>query len=378
MSRDSKREAQGWARKVHDLLASADVRIGGDRPWDIHVHDDRLYRRVLMGGSLALGESYMDAWWDCEALDELFHRVLSADLDAKVIALPTLLGYLRAKLFNLQKPSRAFAIGERHYDRGNRLFSVMLDRRLVYSCAYWRDADCLDAAQEAKLDLVCRKLALQPGMRLLDIGCGWGSAVSYAAERYGVDAVGITVSKEQARWAQEAYKELPVDIRLQDYRDVDERFDRILSIGMFEHVGHKNYRTYMRMVRRCLADDGLFLLQTISRSGAAGGVDPWISCYIFPNSVLPSARGVSAAMEGLFVLEDWQNLGTDYDRTLMAWFFNFEDGWRTLRGEYDDRFYRMWKYYLLSCAGAFRARKINLWQIVLSPSGVPGGYRAVR
>ncbi|MGD2153310.1 MAG: cyclopropane fatty acyl phospholipid synthase [Gemmatimonadales bacterium] len=364
-------------RRVEELLAHADVEIGGSRPWDIQVHDERLYARVIAQGPLGLGESYMDGWWDVEVLDE-FHRVLRARLEERVRPLADWVRALRARAINLQRRSRAFEIGRRHYDIGNDLYRGMLDRRMIYSCGYWKDASSLDEAQEAKLDLVCRKLGLRPGMRVLDIGCGWGGAVQYAAERYGVEAVGITVSEEQVELARELCEGLPVEIRLQDYRELNEGFDRIFSLGMFEHVGCKNYAEFMRVVRRCLKDDGLFLLHTIGGNRSVNVTDPWMARYIFPRSVLPSARRIAEASEGVFVIEDWHSFGTDYDKTLMEWYGNFAAGWDRLSDRYDERFRRMWTYYLLSCAGSFRARKMQVWQIVLSPGGVAGGYVAPR
>jgi len=360
------------------LLGLAGIAIDGDRPWDIQVHDPRLFERVMAEGSLGLGESYMDGWWDSDRLDEFITRVLLAELDTRIRPWREALGVVWARVVNLQRRGRAFEIGRRHYDIGNDLFSRMLDRRMIYSCAYWKDAATLDEAQEAKLDLVCRKLALKPGMRVLDIGCGWGGTAAFAAERYGVSVVGITVSAEQVNLSQRFCRGLPVEIRLQDYRDVDETFDRVLSLGMFEHVGRKNYRTFMRVVRRRLKDDGLFLLHTIGTNRSVARTDPWTERYIFPGSMLPSARQISAAAEGLFVLEDWHGFGPDYDRTLLDWHRNVEACWGELRDRYDERFHRMWTYFLLSSAGGFRSRKNQLWQVVLSPRGVPGGYRAPR
>jgi len=366
------------ARTVARLLAGADVRIGGDRPWDITVHEPLTFRRLLSQGSLGLGESYLDGWWDCEALDAMFYRVLSAGLPRGLRNWPLVLGSIQARVFNLQRRSRAFVIGERHYDIGNGLYAAMLDRRLTYSCGYWNRAFTLDEAQEDKLDLICRKIGLAPGMRVLDIGCGWGAFVKYAAEKYRVEAVGTTVSKEQAALAKELCAGLPVEIRFADYRDLSERFDRIVSVGMIEHVGYRNYGVYMKIVHDCLADDGLFLLQTIGTLRSTTSTDPWIKKYIFPNSMLPSIRQLAKATEGLFVTEDLHNFGPDYDKTLMAWWRNFDDHWPELQGEYGERFYRMWKYYLLCCAGSFRARWNQLWQIVYSKRGVPGGYAAIR
>jgi cyclopropane-fatty-acyl-phospholipid synthase len=364
---------------LRELLREVDVKINGDRPWDLQVHDPRLYRRVLSGGSLAVGEAYMDGWWGCEALDQLFYRLLRGRLDQKVgWSWRLVWNVLKAFVLNLQSPDRAYEVGEEHYDRGNDLFRRMLDDRMVYSCGYWRRADTLDEAQEAKLDLICRKLGLEPGMRVLDIGCGWGSFAQYAAAEYGAEVVGITISEEQVDLARERCADLPGEIRLQDYREVDASFDCVVSIGMFEHVGHKNHRTYMETVRRCLKEGGLSMLHTIGSADSTRVTDPWIEKYIFPNGLIPSARQVTEAAGDLFVIEDWHNFGPDYDRTLMAWAERFESNWEVLSDCYSERFYRMWRYYLYQCAGAFRARRNQLWQIVLSPEGIDGRYVSTR
>src|SRR5699024_6913415 len=215
-----------------ELRAHAGIYIDGSAPSDIRVHDDRLYSRVFAHGSLGLGEAYMDGWWDSSDLSGFFTRVLASRLDEKLKNLDTLVAHLKAKYLNLQRGEHAFEIGEAHYDLGNDLFEAMLGKRLVYSCGYWAEAGNVDEAQEAKLDLVCRKLRLQRGQRVLDIGCGWGEALKFAAERYGVEGVGVTVSQEQAEFARELCKGLPVEIRLQDYRELDETFDAVYSIGM--------------------------------------------------------------------------------------------------------------------------------------------------
>lgn len=365
--------------RIHGLLASADVRVGGDRPWDMQVHDGRLPARLLAGGSLALGESYMDGWWDAASLDGLLAKLLSAGLDRRMPGLADLRDALLAGLLNLQSRRRVFAVGERHYDLGNDLYQAMLGRRLVYSCGYWHDRDgrlaaSLDAAQEAKLDLVCRKLGLRPGMRVLDIGCGWGETLKFAAERHGIHGVGVTVSREQQAFAAGLCEGLPLEFRLQDYRALrGERFDRVLSIGMFEHVGVRNYRGYFELVRSLLPADGLFLLHTIGSSVSRRRTDAWIARYIFPNSMLPSARQVAEASEGVFVTEDWHNFGADYDLTLLAWRSNVESAWERLPARYDERFRRMWRYYLAASMAGFRTRRIQLWQLLMSPQGVPGG-----
>lgn len=362
-------------QRIQKLLASADIQINGSRLWDIEVLDERLYNRIIRHGSLGLGEAYMDGWWETAALDCFFHRILRADLEKKFAITPrTVLEYLAAVLANLQNPTRVHSNIKHHYDIGNDLYKAMLDKRMVYTCAYYDEAQELDEAQEAKLEMVCRKLGLQPGQRILDIGCGWGSFAKYAAENHGVSVVGITISVEQVELSRRLCSGLPVEIRLQDYRDLDERFDHVVSLGMFEHVGYKNYKTYMEGVSRSLSDNGLFLLQTIGSNISVRTTDPWIGKYIFPNSMLPSIKQISKAMEGLFVMEDWHNFGLHYDKTLKAWFQNFNNNWNSLKSNYTDRFYRMWKYYLLSSAGAFRSRKIQLWQVALSKNGLADGF----
>jgi cyclopropane-fatty-acyl-phospholipid synthase len=364
--------------KVTHILNFADIIIGGSRPWDIRIHDERFFSRVLVDGSLGLGEAYMDGWWDCDRLDELFNKVLRADLQSKVKPWEQRALELKAKLFNRQNPVRAHEVGKRHYDIGNDLYQLMLDQRMIYSCGYWHQAATLDEAQEAKLDLVCRKLHLEPGMRVLDIGCGWGGAAKFAAERYGVKGVGVTVSREQEKTARELCQGLPVEIHLQDYRDIKGVFDRVYSIGMFEHVGYKNYLAYMQVVANCLKKDGLSLLHTIGANTSYISNDAWAERYIFPNSMLPSHQQIATAAEGQFVIEDWHNFGPDYDKTLLHWWENFETNWASLKGSYDERFHRMWRYYLLTFAGAFRARYNQLWQIVMSPKGAPARYHAPR
>ncbi|GBD98625.1 cyclopropane-fatty-acyl-phospholipid synthase [bacterium BMS3Abin07] len=362
---------------LQKILDPSGVQINGNRDWDIRIHNPDFYERVLSGGSLALGESYMDGWWDCEALDQFFERILENRLDKKVKTNTELFlwAMLKAKIINAQNRSKAYVVGKRHYDIGNNLFSIMLDKGLNYSCGYWENAKTLDNAQEAKLDLICRKMGLSPGMKVLDIGCGWGGFAKYAAEKYGANIHGITVSREQVKFANKFCQGLDVKIELKDYRELKEKFDRIVSIGMFEHVGYKNYRTFMKVVHRCLKADGLFLLHTIAGNTSVHSTDPWINKYIFPNSMLPSAKQITSAAEGLFVIEDWHSFGQYYDKTLMAWHNNITKNWTKLKDTYDERFYRMWTYYFLSCAGSFRSRRNQLWQIVFSKKGIKGGYR---
>ncbi|MGA4522038.1 cyclopropane fatty acyl phospholipid synthase [Citrobacter portucalensis] len=367
-----------WTRMGKELLSQADIRINGSRAWDIQLHHTGFFKRVLQQGSLGLGESYMEGWWDCERLDILFCKILKAKLDQQMPGnLKDILRIASARLFNLQSRSRAWIVGKEHYDIGNDLFALMLDPHMQYSCGYWKDATTLDEAQNAKLKMICEKLQLKPGMRLLDIGCGWGGLAEYAARHYGVVVEGVTISKEQQKMAQQRCEGLDVNILLQDYRDLDKHYDRIVSVGMFEHVGPKNYDTYFSIADRCLKPDGLFLLHTIGSNKKGMSVDPWINKYIFPNGCLPSISHIAEASESRFVMEDWHNFGSDYDKTLMAWHERFNQAWPELSSRYSATFRRMFNYYLCACAGAFRARDIELWQVLFS-RGVEGGIRVYR
>ena len=356
-------------------MAVADIRMDGDRPWDMRVHREKTFPRFFAFGSLGMGESYMDGWWDCEQLDELVYRACRIDLKAQFRP-SDILYALQARLMNPKGDRRASGEGERHYDLGRDLYRRMLDKRMIYSCAYWKDAETLDEAQERKLDLIARKLRLEPGMKVLDIGCGWGGAIHYFAEKYGISGVAVTISRDQCEAARELCAGLPVEIRLQDYREVDERFDRSYSIDMLGHVGRGQFRTYMKTVRRCLVPGGLHLAQTAGSENSATKADPWVDKYIFPGGHVPSAKQIVGAAEGLLVLEDWHGFTADYDRTFMCWHDNLSAAWEDLGSRYDERLFRMWRYYLLSFAGVFRARMSHLWQIVFSAGGADSGrYR---
>jgi len=370
-------------RLVRRVFQRAAIPIDDARcPYSLRVRDRRFYRRVLVDGTLGLGEAYVDGWWECDAVDELTARLcraLGGDGETRLFGGLYELGHgLAGRVLNRQRARRAALDVAAHYDRDEALFAAMLDKRLIYSCAYWKRARTLDDAQEDKLDLVCRKLGLRAGQRVLDLGCGWGGFARYAVERYGVRVVGVTVARRQGELAARRCAGLPVEIRVQDYRSVAGRFDRIVSLGMLEHVGPRNHATYMRVLHRCLVPDGLALVQVIGSRRSTAHIDPWMDRYIFPNAVLPSVAQLGAAMEPWLVLEDWHNFGADYDRTLLCWHDNFERRWPELSGRYRPSFARLWRYYLLSCAGAFRARHTQLWQLVLSPRGVAGGYESLR
>ncbi|WP_338805207.1 cyclopropane fatty acyl phospholipid synthase [Xenorhabdus griffiniae] len=368
-----------WHRIAHELLQEIDIDINGKRPFDIRIKNPDFYKRVLKEGSLGLGESYMDGWWECDRLDIFFYKVLRAGLEHRIPKnIKDIFKIIISRIFNLQSPKRAWIVGKEHYNLGNDLFIRMLDPHMQYSCGYWKDANTLEEAQSHKLRLICEKLQLSPGMTLLDIGCGWGGLAAYAAENYGVSVTGVTISAEQQKYAQERCKDLNVEIILEDYRNLNLQFDRVVSVGMFEHVGPKNYDNYFSIVKKNLKPDGLFLLHTIGSNIDKSGSDAWISKYIFPNGCLPSIAKIAKTTTGKFVMEDWHNFGADYDRTLMAWYEQFIASWHEIEHNYSPRFKRMFSYYLNACAGAFRARDIQLWQIVFSPRGIEKGLRVPR
>src|SRR5947199_1066596 len=350
-----------------NLLAFADIRVNGARPWDIQVHDQRFFNRVLASGTLSFGESYMDGWWDCDALDEMSCRAIRAELEKRFeFRLPNIWALLTALLANQQTARRSRKVGRVHYDLSNDFFEAMLDPNMQYSCALFAEGDDLASAQLRKLDWICERLRLRPGLRLLDIGCGWGGLARHAARRYGCHVVGITISQEQFRYAQRWCRGLDVEIQLRDYRDVTGPFDRDVSVGMVEHVGYKNYRTYMRAAARSLGDDGLFLCQGICGNVSRVHADPWIKRYIFQNSMLPSIAQLTRAAEGAFIVEDVNNIGPNYDPTLLAWEANFRRPWPRFPDRCGRRFRRMCRFYMLSCAGAFRARSLQVFSILFS------------
>ncbi len=360
------------------LLDHAGVLLEGDDPSTMRVHDERLWERVVRHGTLGLGEAYMDGWWDCDALDALFTRLVASHAEESVQPNAALIAVVaRGWLTNPQTIRRARRNARDHYDIGNDLYEHMLDKRMVYSCGYWADADHLDAAQEAKLDLVCRKLQLEPGMRLLDIGCGWGGLAQFAAERYGASVLGISPAVNQVTLARQRCADLPVRIEQQDYREVQGSFDRIVSIGMMEHVGPRHLGQFFKVCDRLLRAGGIMLHHTIGSLQSTNTLDPWFDRYIFPGGRLPSLRQITGAVEDAWVVEDVHNFGPDYDRTLMAWLANVDAAWAQLPA-YDDRFRRMWRYYLSSCAGGFRAHDLQLWQIVLRRPGVAPRFHAPR
>ena len=364
---------------VEAFLATAGVSLGGTQPCDIQVHDARFFDAVLAHGSLGFGESYMEGWWDCAALDQLFHRLCTIPKQRSRSSLKfwTKLQYL---VLNMQSKARAHQVTRAHYDLSNRFFQLWLDPQMQYSCAYWEGAETLEQAQRNKLELICQKLHLRPGERVLEIGCGWGGLARYMAAERQAKVTAVNISQEQIQFAREFCAGLPVEVVDQDYRDIRGSWDKVVSIAMLEAVGARNLRTYMETAHRALREDGVFVLHTIGENITRPHADRWILKHIFPNGYVPSLAQLGSAMEGLFVMEDWHNIGPDYDHTLMAWHQRFEAAWpqiQTLDPKFDERFRRMWRYYLLNCAGVFRGRSLQLWQITMTRHRSGTGYPRV-
>lgn len=364
---------------TRELLSQAGITIDGSRDFDIQVKNQNFYKRVLANGSLGLGESYMDGWWDCEKLDEFIFKILRANLDKKIgFNWVTIKILLLSKLFNLQNFTRSKEVAEKHYNLSIKLYESFLDPYNQYTCGYFKGTTDLNKAQQQKLQLICEKLQLKPTDTVLDIGCGWGGFAKFASSRFGCHVTGITISKEQAAYAREFTKGLPVDIQEVDYRKLRGMYNKILVCGMIEHVGYKNYNNFFQIAHNHLASDGLFLVHTIGSNESVTHGDPWLTKYIFANGMLPSIKQLARAAENLFIIEDLHNFGAYYHNTMQAWFENFDKNWPNIKKDYDERFYRMWKYYLQSFSAVLWARKAQLWQIVMSKEGIVGGYESVR
>ena len=358
--------------KITQILAKADIAINGSRSTDIQIHDERVYDRIISGGTMAVGESFMDGWWDVDDLAEVINRLRAIDVYKELISYEALPLIVKGAVGNLQTQARSFMVGEEHYDLGSDLYTAMLDERMVYTSGVWDGVDTLEAAQEQKLEMLCQKLGLKPGDRVLDIGCGWGSFMKYAVEKYDVTCVGLTVSVGQTELGREICKGLPIEFVIKDYRDyVDEqKFDAIVSVEMIEAVGPKNFRTYFEKAYELLKPEGRFAIQAIGDLKPKPVPSPWLDKYIFKNGILPSLPQLEEASRGLFRFEHLENIGPDYDPTLMEWWRRFDAAYPKLKDAnpaYDERFYKMWKFYLHSCAGLFRSRVGQNWQIVFSP-----------
>lgn len=360
------------------VINRSDIKnLENKRDWDIVVNDNTIFDDVMNYGTLGLGEGYMNKKWDCDNLDILFDKILFNNLDQK-IKLSSYLDYIKiisAYLFNQQTKEKAYEVEDVHYNLDNNLYRNMLGETMAYSCGYWKNAFSLDEAQYNKFELICKKLHLTKEDNVLDIGSGFGGLAKYMAEKYGCKVTGVNISTEQLKYARESCKELIKDELVNfvecDYRDIPlldggKQYDKIVSVGFMEHVGLSNYQTLINKCNELLKDGGLLLLHTIGNNVSTVKADSWIDKYIFPNGMLPSITQIGQVCENIFVMEDWHNFGPDYDKTLMAWYNNYTNsitaGWL----KHTDKFYRMWIYYLLQCAGLFRSRSIQLWQIVLS------------
>lgn len=378
-------------RAFHD----AGIAIGGDEPGDIKVTRDRFYRRAALFESLGIGDSYRDGDFVCGDLSAFFDKLMvcrqeehltalkkgTADPGASTSLLEAWIK-LRQEFGNQQSMAKASKSITHHYDIGNELYEPMLGETMAYSCGYWAGAKTLDQAQRNKYRLICEKVGLKPGMRVLEIGCGWGGFAAYAAGEFGVAVVGVSLSKEQINYAQAKYKDLHetrrIDLRLMDYRAIPknfgEEFDAVVSIGMFEHVGPRNYDDYMRIAWGAMKPAGVFLLHSIV---GCGGIDPFFWYRIFPGGVLPVEEQIAKAARPYFAVEHVENFGYDYSLTLAQWWKNFEAAWPQIRksGHYDEKFYRMWEFYLKSVAAAFKVRRVQLEQWTLSKCGIPGGFQ---
>jgi cyclopropane-fatty-acyl-phospholipid synthase len=365
--------------RIVGLLKDAGVTVNGSNPWDIQIRSEETWTRLFAQGTLGLGEAYMDGLWDVADMPEFFNKVLVGRIGDKLKVTPNLIWQIvQAKFLNMQSIERSRRVAAMHYNE-TEAYKASLDKRMTGSCGYWPEGVTnVDQAQEAKLDLVCRKIGLKPGQLVWDIGCGWGAFMGFAAEKYGARCVGVTVSPDQAAYGRERYKDLPIEFRVQDYREFDGKTDHVVSMGMFEHVGHKNYRTYFEKARSVIKDDGLFMMHTVGSQWSTDTIEPWLEKYIFPGGVIPSMAQIGKAIDGLWSVVDTHNIGPNYDKTLCAWYENFDRNWKKDRTPEEERFYRLWKYYLLCCAGGFRARVLQVWQFVLSPTGVPDGYKFAR
>lgn len=371
----SKNKVLLFEKKAKQILRQSGINLNGNRPWDIQVNDPTVFREVILKGSLGFGDSYAAEKWDVKQIDTMFEKLLLSNTKHSLNVIDVLQS-IQSAIINTQAGKRAFQVGHKHYDIGNEMYSFMLGESMGYSCGmYANDTDTLTVAQYNKFDSLCRKLQLRPGMKVLEIGAGWGTFARHAAKNYGVEVVGLTVSKEQKAFAEERCKGLPVKFLLVDYQKLSKRynnyFDRVVSIEMIEAVGKKNFRKYFEIIEASLKADGLFGLQAIIGTGE---VDSFISTRIFPNGRLPSPQDIVNKTKNLLQIKHWESFGTDYDKTLLAWESNFRKNWNKISqltdtsGEflYDTKFYRMWRYYLLCCAATFRIGFNDVAQIIMS------------
>ncbi|TMW56093.1 hypothetical protein Poli38472_008741 [Pythium oligandrum] len=368
------------ANLMKKALAEANIVIGRD----IIVHDEEIFLDWVNRGMLAIGESYMAKKWEAVTpLDEVLRRLLAQPTEKRRKLLKSwnakLVG-LSAHIFNYQSPSRAGIVGSYHYDLGNDFFKLWLDPHMQYSCAYFKDIEDtdLDGAQRLKMHMIAQKLKLEPGMRVLEIGCGWGGLACYLAKNYNVHVTGITISNEQLKearkWAEREGVSHLTSFEYQDYRGMHGQFDRVLSIAMLEAVGYKNMDMYYSVIERCLKPGGVAVVHSVtSNTSRKIPIQLWILKYIFPNGFLPSLQQMMKFTERKLIVEDVHNLGPDYDKTCFVWNQRFQEQWKLGKIENPMKtqsnpevFKRMWEFYLLYCCAGFRQRTLQLTQTVYS------------
>jgi cyclopropane-fatty-acyl-phospholipid synthase len=349
----------------------------------LNVSDDSVWYDIITKANLGIAEGYMHGKIDVDPLPLFLSLLNDTSIGTrrkeKFDVLGMVIGAIEAPtqmmgwLFNLQTKELSSRVTKQHYDAGNDLYEVMLGPSMSYTCAYWKDAENLDQAQEAKFNLIMRKLELQPGMKVADLGMGWGTAAAYMHKHGKVNVTGVSLSEKQVEWAQNNLVKDGLRFIWSDYRehcedpDIVGTYDRIYSIGMFEHIGPKNYEPFFKCIKALLKPDGLAVVHTIGEPDFVAASDQFLEKYIFPGAVIPTLPMATKAFEHHFILEDFQNFGHDYSKTLAAWHVNSLKFFRENPNAYSPEFQRMWEYYLKMCEALFELRINQLWHFVLSP-----------
>jgi len=337
---------------------------------DIVVNNKEMFVKIASNGELGLVESYINGDWDSDNLEKTISELISK-LDflknqIKKQSLNFIFMEIKAVIKNRIQNNSIKSVKKNishHYDIGNDLFQKMLGKHMQYTCAYFYKPNMtLDEAQYAKMELIAKKIDLKPNMKVLDIGCGFGSMAQHLAKHYNVYVIGVTLSKEQKKYADEYFSHPRVTIELKDYRHVTGNFDRVYSVGMFEQVGRKRYKEYYDKCYELLKPDGIMLIHTIGTNKRKWNHNSFINKYIFPEGELPHIENLTHSFVDKWHLEDWQNMGLSYAKTTKLWHTNIGD-WSGL-DNYDERFRRMWDFYLLGCVANFQSRNVCLWQIV--------------
>lgn len=374
---------------VISFLEKAGIAIGGPNDFDIHVNDDRFYEMFFKDRTVGAGEAYTEGFWDVKDLKLLAEKIfLSGKLDHQY-------GFLNNLIYQLNKAQgklKALFDIKKTYDHNIELYRAMLDKRLLYTCAYWNNIDYsvanLDLAQEQKLELVCQKLGLhqQPkGQSILDYGCGFAGFAKYAHEKYGAKVVGITISKLQYKVAKEICKGLPIEIRFQDYRDIPkgELYDHLVALGIIEHITVKNAREFILNAKSHLKNekyqDNRFVLHGMFTNGTEHRIDPWMEKYIFPGAEIFTFKHLFDMIHGVFYCQDFHPFGPDYSLTADAWYQRLEMNYgNLLPSEQNNEFMRTFEFYLKTASASFLTQRNNLMQMVLTHGPVINGLEPVR